>query len=229
MSLSLRFEHVKIAVGGKLLKEEEHTKILGVSINNDLTWDTHARNVLNNLKFHYRAFSRSCRMLTLDSRLMLYNATIASRLNYCDAVWDSCSVDCSNKLQTLQNRCARRILNQMPGTSAAPLMQQLGWIRLADKRKLHKTVMLHRLLQGAGPEKLLERLQLFKNESSTSTRGAASNNLYITGFRTNYVKRSFFYDAVTTWNKLPSNLKEIKSNKTFKAKLQTHLLNSQHL
>ena len=100
---------------------------------------------------------------------------------------------------------------------------------MADKRKLHKTVMLHRLLQGAGPEKLLERLQLFKNESSTSTRGAASNNLYITSFRTNYVKRSFFYDAVTTWNKLPSNLKEIKSNKNFKAKLQTHLLNSQHL
>ena len=91
------FQNIKIKVGGKLLKEKSATKILGINISNDLTWRAHTKALLNKLKFFYRSFDRSCRMLSQDSRKLLYNAAIASRLNYCDMVWDDCGVEYSKK------------------------------------------------------------------------------------------------------------------------------------
>ena len=53
-----RFQQVKIDIGGKILEEKETTRILGVTINNSLTWDSHLKKMLNNVKYYYRGFSR---------------------------------------------------------------------------------------------------------------------------------------------------------------------------
>ena len=44
------FNNIRIEVGGKLIAEKEHMKILGVTLNNRLKWDTHARILLNNVR-----------------------------------------------------------------------------------------------------------------------------------------------------------------------------------
>ena len=151
----------------------------------------HMSKLLHNVKFYFRGFARSCRLLTEDSRKLLYNAAIASRLNYCDAVWDGCSSEFRDKLQTVQNRCARRILNRLPGTSAAPLLRKLGWMSLADKRTLHKCVLLHRILLGNGPEALKRLLTIYSREVQKTTRSVTNGNFFIPGFNTNYFKKSF--------------------------------------
>ena len=224
-----QFQRVKISLGGKLLEESANTKILGVNIANDLTWNMHTKNLQNKLKYFYRSFARSCRMLSQDSRVLLYNATIASRLNYCDMVWDGCGIEYTNKLQTIQNRCARRILNKLPGTSAAPLLKDLGWIRLADKRNLHKCVLLHRLLKSEGPNALKKILEPYTNRPAAelSTRGYVNGCLYIPGFRTGYIKKSFMYEAVKLWNSIPPYLKDVANNNTFKEKLNVYYLSMQ--
>lgn len=115
--------------------------IVVVTISNDLSWDNHTRKLIGTLRHCYRSFSRSCKVLTIDSRKLLYNSAIASRLNYGDIIWDRCAIDSINKLQTIQNRCARRINNSMPGTQALPQIRQLGWLTVVEKRKLYKCVM----------------------------------------------------------------------------------------
>ena len=160
----------------------------------------------------------------ITTRKLVKLNSIASRLNYCNCIWDKCSVEFRKKLQTIQNRSARRILIQLPGVSAAPLMHKLGWIALARKRKLHKLVLLHRLLLGNGPRKLRSKLLQYKRKPAKSTRGVQNNNLYINSFRTDYIKKSFFYDAIKQWNSLPIKLKDIKSNRNFKDRLQAYFL-----
>ena len=131
-------------------------------------------------------------------------------------------MDAGKRLQTIQNRSARRILDQLPGASATPLFRELGWINLASKRKLHKIVLLHNLLKDNGPKALRERLTPYRRTASILTRGGATNNLYIQGFQMDYVKKSFFHDTVKLWNGLPSDLKAIEDNKVFKKKLQAY-------
>ena len=219
-----RFEQIKIKVGGKLIIEKEKMKILGVTMSNDLRWDAHANNIINGLKHSYRGFSRACKMLPLDSRRLLYNSAIASRLNYCDAVWDNCSVYNRNRLQTIQNRCARRILNCRPGTHAPPLLKELGWLPLAQKRKLHKCVLLFKLLKGEGPDVLCEKANTMKMPTAVTTRASANNNLKITTHNTNYMGKSFFCDTIKTWNIIPPSIRQTKNVNTFKENLHKFLL-----
>ena len=157
---------------------------------------------------------------------MLYNAAIASRTNYCDVVWDNCSQRSQKKLQTIQNRCVRSITGNPPGTSALPLIRDLGWLTLKEKRKLHKCVMLHQLMQGKGPEALLNALKPWINTCVKTTRGTTSECLQLLTHRTNYIDKSYFYDTVKVWNRIPLKIRKIENRATFKENLHKHILNS---
>ena len=220
-----KYNNVKISIGGKVIEEKEQAKILGVTISNDLSWDKHTTKVINSMKFCFRSFSRSCKMLNTDTRKLLYNAVIASRLNYCDAIWDSCTVGNKKKLQSIQNRCARRILNCIPGTSSAPLRKELGWLPLDKKRTLHKCVLLHRLMHNNGPKLLLEMLSQYKQDSGITTRRNSNGGLFIPRYNTNYMAKSFFVDTAKTWNSIPLSIKQTVNNTTFKEKLHIYFLN----
>ena len=161
-------------------------------------------------------------MLTIETRRMLYNAAIASRMGYCDMIWDACGVQNKNKLQTVQNRCARRILNKLPGTSSAPLLKELGWIPLEVKRRLHKCVMLHKLLNGRGPEVLINMLNPLLARTNINTRGAADSHLFLPRYNTDYAGRSFFNSVARLWNDIPLDLRNISNSLTFKEKLQKY-------
>ena len=219
-----RFEHIKIQVNKQLIPEKDAITILGVTIGNDLSWDMHTAKLIGNLKHRFRSFSRSCKLLTIDSRKLLYNAAIASRLNYCDVIWDKCKQSSINKLQTIQNRCARKIMDSPPGASALPVIRDLGWLMLAEKRKLHKCVLLHELLLGNGPQILVEELHPWTNRHSRVTRGTMGENLAMVAHRTNYFGKSFFNDTARIWNTLPLELRQVQNRKTFKEKLHRYFL-----
>ena len=163
-----------------------------------------------------------CKMLTVESRKLLYNASVASRLNYCDVIWDMCNVNSSNKIQTIQNRCARRILDAAPGTSARPLIHELGWLTLNKKRKLHKCVLFYDLLQGKGPQLLCDGLSAYKRQGPQQTRGTANECLFLPTHRTNYIAKSFYHDAAKLWNSIPLSIRNAKSRATFKERLHKH-------
>ena len=219
-----RFQGIKIKVGNKLLTNKNNIKILGVILSSDLSWESHTHTVINSLRHRYRSFNRSSKLLTIDSRKLLYNATIASRLNYCDIIWDNCNINNSNKLQTIQNRCVRTILNTAPGVSSGPLFEELTWLRLKDKRKLHKCVLFHELLLGRGPAELCEELEQWKNRGTHVTRGTANGNLSLPSHRTNYISKSFYYETAKFWNTLPLNIRAIKNRTSFKERLHNFMV-----
>ena len=131
-------------------------------------------------------------------------------MGYCDMVWDCCSLKSKTKLQTVQNRCARRILDRLPGTPSAPLLKRLGWITLDKKRKLHKCVLVHKILNNKGPKVLEEMLLPLMVRTNNSTRGARNSCLSVPSYNTDYVGKSFFIDVARTWNKIPLELRNLE-------------------
>ena len=213
------FHQVKVAVQGKLLERRTAVKILGVHITEHLKWDVHTSYLIKNLNYVYRGFSRSCRLLKEDTKKLLYNATVASRLNYSDAVWDICGARNKRRLQTIQNRCVRRITGSRPGTSAAPLIKSMGWLDLEAKRKLHKCVLLKKIVDENGPRALKELMTCFRTGGTVNTRLTAHGGYILPKFNTDYFRNSFFCDTIKIWNSLPAHLREIKNINTFKENL----------
>ena len=68
----------------------------------------------------------------------MYFSIVESNGSYCCSVWGCCSDTKLNTLQKLQNRAARIATNSQFDSSAALLLQRLGWLpRMAD-RLIHR-------------------------------------------------------------------------------------------
>ena len=61
-----------------------------------------------------------------DTLVSIYNALVQPHFNYCSEVWDTLGQGLSDRLQKLQNRSARLILNLSNNTSAIDALNALG-------------------------------------------------------------------------------------------------------
>ena len=151
--------------------------------------------------------------LTNFTATLIYNTTIAPLFDYCDVIWDCCSASAASKLQRLQNRAARVILesdNTMPSEIAR---NELNWIPLAARRQFHKAILMFKCLRK-DTEGLDMNLVCHMDIHHYNTRG--KENFVPPKPRTNQLKRSFKYSAIQTWNSLPPTLRHSESLSAFK-------------
>ena len=95
------------------------TKLLGVHIDEMLTWDDQIKHISSKV-------SNGLRMLYLARKLIdnqetlktIYYSLVQPYFDYCDVVWSDCSKTRADKLQKLQNRAARIITRADYSTGA---------------------------------------------------------------------------------------------------------------
>ena len=104
--------HIEVKEEGKLklLKPKKTIKILGVHIDDQLTWDIQIQYVRKKATNSIRNLHRVNQLIPLKHRLLLYNSLVATHYNYADTAWAGCGVTNEKKLQTTQNFAARSIL-----------------------------------------------------------------------------------------------------------------------
>ena len=214
-----RYRKIHITMKKKIIEHSDNLKILGITLNKTLKWDTHINEVIRGCKYHLRAFRRTASYLNIDERKLLYNACIASRLAYGDVIWKETTEALKNRLQVIQNDAARAIFSKKPRTSAKPLLKDLRWMTLYEKRKMHSEVLLHKIINGEAPRSLQNMLQTYKRPTNDDRQ--RRNDLYIPAYRTNSMANSFFITTIKSWNKIPHDLKMTKKSQNFKARLNT--------
>ncbi len=160
----------------KAIAKKSSIKILGVTLNSTLTWDKHVQLLLNKIRPMARALLRSIKYMDLDTKKILYNAAIASRLNYCDTVWHSCGSNLTGKLQTIQNMIARDLLGANKEDNTHKMLETLGWLPLKTKRKVHIAVQMFKIINDEAPKQLVCRTSGANH--SFNTRSKNGNNQY---------------------------------------------------
>ena len=88
-------------------------KLLGVVVNDNLTWTDHVNLVCNKVSRDINLLCRISWFLPKESLVCYYNVYILSHFTYADSVWNSCTAAQSVKLERLQNYAARLILDSV--------------------------------------------------------------------------------------------------------------------
>ena len=83
---------------------------------------------------------------------------------------------------------------------------------------------MKKILNGQGPKVLTDLLEPFKRDIKIDTRQRTKNDLSIPSFKTNYFKKSFYYDVTKVWNSLPMDIRETDNIKNFKGNLHQFLM-----
>ena len=81
-------------------------KDLGVTLDSDLVFDAHIKNISRVAFYHLRNISKIRKMLSLHNAEKLINAFVTSRLDYCKALLSGCANSTLKGLQLIQNAAA---------------------------------------------------------------------------------------------------------------------------
>ena len=93
-------QEIQIYIGGMAISKSKSEKLLGIHIDNKLTFEPHVRSLCKKASQKLNAFARIACSLKFDQRKFLLNVFIISQFSYAPVVW----IFCSRKLINHKNR-----------------------------------------------------------------------------------------------------------------------------
>ena len=200
-------------------------KLLGVYIDNTLSWNTQIKKICSKLNSKIALLKRISYYLTYDMKLLFYNAYIMSTFDYCCTVWGNGKA-IQNTICKTQKRIARIILNVPIKTSSIEMFTKLKWLPFSKRYFYHIVLLIFKSRNNLAP-RYISNLLTFSNNTSYNLRSIDRKDLVHKKARTNYLKQSFSYNSTLVWNKIPSDLRNVSNLYSFKYSLKKYLLNDQ--
>ena len=192
-------KQTKYTLKKTILNVVENTKYLGVTISNDLRWNTHinkactkANNLLNLLK-------RNLKSSDSHSKEMAYKNCIRPILEYSSSAWNPHQDVLKQEVERVQKRAARFVTNDYnynPG-SMTNILNSLKWKTLEKRRETNSLMLFYKGLKGKAriPLEDLER-------RANRGRNQREMTFEVPYARTDAYKYSFIPKTVRAWNKL---------------------------
>ena len=211
-----------VNVAGSQIPLADHIKILGVTLDKNLSMDNHVNAVSKSIHYHIRALRHIRSSISEDMAKMVACALVGSRLDYANSVLYGTTQKNISKLQKAQNLLAR-VVTCSPRSfqsSSHNLLQQLHWLPIKHRINFKIANITFRTLHSSQPVYL--RSVLHSHLSTRSLRLSHTNLLSAPFVRTSFGARSFSVAAPKIWNSLPPALRMCTSHDTFRHQLKTH-------
>jgi hypothetical protein len=100
-----------VKIDNKLIKKVNNTKVPGIQLDENLSWEKHINHISSKITSGIGAIRRLREYIEQSTLIMVYNALIQPYFDYCCEVWYTLNKGLSERLQKLQNRAARLIMN----------------------------------------------------------------------------------------------------------------------
>ena len=135
---------------------QTHTKFLGVTIDDYLTWHEHCNTLYNKLLVNKWLLQNAQNLLPMSSLLSVYYAHIYSHIMYGLAIWGTMiSKTQQNRLYKLQSACIRVIAKKPKSFEADALYKSLDVIHFPDLIKQEQYKLGYKVSRKILPEPLI--------------------------------------------------------------------------
>ena len=222
-SYSPQFQPPVLTFGNDPIPVHDNHTHLGLTFSKDLRFQKHIKTVCHKVNVALSplyAISRHLPKTTLDE---IYKTYIRPYFDYCDAIYDGhITVQDSTKLEILQNRAGRLVTGGLFRTPTDNLLRELGWEKLATRRKMHRLTLYHRLNTSKNiPDYLSKSVPNTRAHDTNRSLRNAHKQTTIKTHTTSY-KRSFFPTTIEQWNELTSDSQQL-THTTFKKHIRQQL------
>ena len=216
-------ENTQLVVRGNCLSRKKTAKLLGLNIDDQLSFDIHVTNLCKKASRNINILLRlSGKIGDLKERLALLDAFLCSIFTYCPTVWHFCSKKVERIMEKIHERGLKFVLNDASKTYEELLiMTNCDTMTLWRLKKI--ALFMYKCFYKLHPNYINE---MFKaKDSMYSMRDNLKFELY--KFKTKrYGYKSLMYAGTKLWNSLPVSLKESNSINDFKVKLNGWKCNS---
>ena len=184
--------------------------------------DLISKKAIGRLKFLYR----HSQYFNQKLRKNLCSALLQCHVDYCCTSWyTGLSKDYQRKLQVIQNKMIRFILNLPPREHIGQsYFDTVGLLDIQNRARQLRLNHMFNIFHSLGPSYLESFFTKTSDIHSHSTR-SSTLNFHVPRVGS-YTKKSFFYQATLDWNNLPSQIKFIPEKCTYKYAMKKHLARS---
>ena len=128
---------VKLIINSIVINESNAVELLGITIDNILTFNEHINNLCRNASYKLYALRRIRKCLTQDQVKPLHNALINSQFNYAPIIWMFCRKNQYLKIQQIHHKGLKVVFNSDDGYDQ--LLQMSNGITIHQKH-LHALI-----------------------------------------------------------------------------------------
>ena len=226
----LRLTNIKVEISTKneVIKPIESEKLLGIIIQNDLKWSgyiqNHEKSLLRQLNTRLNALKMIGNVASFKVRLMVANGIFCSKLIFQICLWGGTEEFLLNSLQIVQNKAARFVSNRGVYSSGVEVLKECGWLSIRQLVFYHSVISIYKTLQTSFPKYIFNKLA---REFPYNTRLAQSESVRMgSAFqsRLELTEKSFLNRATISFNKLPTEIRQIRKLESFKTQLKKWVL-----
>ena len=130
MFLGYKIDNCKItfAIENKLIKWKRVVKLLGITIDEKLTFTKHVANICSLANNKLRALTRIRRYLSKEQTKYLSEAYIISAFKYCPLIWMFCNKTSNNRINKIYKRSLRLVYEMQGANSEDLLFMKVSYI-----------------------------------------------------------------------------------------------------
>ena len=215
--------NISVKVGDQYINpSDEPPKNLGVIFDSTCSLKYHVANVCRSINFNLYSIGKIRKYLDRPTVEKLVNATITSRLDYCNSLMFGIPKDLMSQLQKRQNHAARVITQWRKYDHITPVLVDLHWLPVKQRIDFKILLLTYKALNGLAPAYIRELLTPYI--PARTLRSMDNNLLEPPKCRLEYFgKRSFAAAAPVLWNDLPLHIKQSPSVDIFKSRIKTRL------
>ena len=190
---------VSIKLSGNLLTPVENVKYLGMSIDNNLSWDAHVYNLSKKLGRANGILAKLRHYVPLKNRVSVYYAIFHSQILYGCTAWSLSTLKNINSINVLQKKCIR-IMNFAPYNSHTnELFHKNQIIKLNDIIKIEQIKLAFLFKLNLLPDDLMGLFH--NNENIYNTRNMVHGGIKVPKIKTvSYGDRTIRFNVPTQWN-----------------------------
>ena len=199
-------KHQAMVLGNKLhyrfsFPTKDSLELFGMTIDQDLNFDKHIINICKKVNDQFNVMKRFSNLVSKHTMLLFYRNFIVPRFNYCADIWHFCGARNTKKLEDLNKRTLRFILNEH-NLSYSELLETTSQVSLYNKRLASMLTTCYKCIHYERYPKYLK--QILNRRSGYSLRGTDIIDLPKV-MTTKYGLHSFQYEAVKRWNSFPDS------------------------
>lgn len=199
-----------LKVNGVNVQRVEETKYLGIVIDEKLSFDSNIEYVSKKMSKKINFIGRIRNKLPITNRIQLYMAMVAPHIEYCSSILFLCNKSQIDRLQKLQNRGMRIVLNLNIYTSIKFMLDCLCWMSVRQRIFFNTMCFIFKINNGLLPPYLKDNIKNVSDVHNYNVRNIEQFRLPKLLKVKN--QNNLYYRGLKFYNEMPENIKKLNFN-----------------
>ena len=212
---------LKLTIRSTVLEKVSSVRVLGLTINEHLSWKDHMNVLKTKLRSVLGAVLRVKPYLNKDTMLTLYHSLLMSNVRFCITNWCFGNKTIINQLQCICNKFIRMIFNLPRFESTQSVMAKNSLLTIDKLYRYEIALFMFKFHMKQLPSAFSD-IFLMKKYSIGSRN---NSNIIPMACRISLSQQSIRYVGPKIWNEVPPSIRKCKALSSFKSKLLVYFLN----